>query len=325
MRKFRFVIAALSIFVAVSPVFGQTSPDPSGMAAEIVRLYKAEQFGAALPLAKRLVALRESEKTAKQTDLADAYRLLGLIMLGSGESSGAKENLRRSTEIYEAVDPATNESNLALAGLYGELAVIVFMEKDSNGALELLSKAAEKKTAVFGAESVEVADTLWDAGNIEYFRKNYKKAYERYRRVYEIRASKFGTMLAFESEMRYECTAKKTGNEFVRYVDPTGKSGSDESFGGTRIVKGGVVNGKAINLVKPEYPMEARRNRATGSVQVSVTIDESGSVIFACAIAGPSVFYEATEMAAYASKFSPTRLNGNPVKVSGAIVYKFRP
>jgi len=58
-------------------------------------------------------------------------------------------------------------------------------------------------------------------------------------------------------------------------------------------------------------------------VTVRVLIDESGSVIRACAVEGQICLLKASESAAYRSKFSPTLLEGKPVKVNGVIMYKF--
>ncbi len=90
-----------------------------------------------------------------------------------------------------------------------------------------------------------------------------------------------------------------------------------------KIVSGGVVNGKAVNLVKPPYPPAAKAVRASGAVQVQVTIDENGNVISASAVSGHALLRQAAESAARASKFSPTMLSGQKVKVSGVIVYNF--
>jgi outer membrane biosynthesis protein TonB len=94
---------------------------------------------------------------------------------------------------------------------------------------------------------------------------------------------------------------------------------------GPKLVRGGVVNGKATLLAKPAYPVEARSSRASGAVNVQVTINEQGKVIFACAMSGNALLYEASENAAYQSTFSPTTLAGKTVKVMGVIVYNFVP
>lgn len=90
-----------------------------------------------------------------------------------------------------------------------------------------------------------------------------------------------------------------------------------------KIVSQGVVNGKAVNLVKPPYPPAAKAVRASGAVNVQVTIDENGNVISASAVSGHALLKAAAEQAARASKFSPTLLSGQKVKVTGVIVYNF--
>lgn len=92
-----------------------------------------------------------------------------------------------------------------------------------------------------------------------------------------------------------------------------------------KIISGGVVNGKAVNLVKPPYPAAARAVRAAGAVNVQVTIDEGGSVISASAVSGHPLLRAAAVQAARSSRFSPTLLSGQAVKVSGIIVYNFVP
>lgn len=89
------------------------------------------------------------------------------------------------------------------------------------------------------------------------------------------------------------------------------------------IVHGGVVNGKAISLPKPAYPEYAKAAQASGPVRVEVTIDEEGNVIEAEAVSGHELLRDASVAAAREAKFSPTRLNGVPVKVTGTIIYNF--
>ena len=88
-------------------------------------------------------------------------------------------------------------------------------------------------------------------------------------------------------------------------------------------IKGGVLNGKAITLPLPEYPEIARVAKATGSVSVNVTIDEEGNVISAESVTGHPLLRSAAVDAARRARFSPTRLSGQPVKVSGVLVYQF--
>lgn len=90
-----------------------------------------------------------------------------------------------------------------------------------------------------------------------------------------------------------------------------------------KTISGGVVNGKALSLPKPAYPAAAKAVRAEGAVNVQVTIDEEGSVISATAVSGHPLLRAAAVKAAKQAKFSPTKLEGVPVKVTGVIVYNF--
>lgn len=88
-------------------------------------------------------------------------------------------------------------------------------------------------------------------------------------------------------------------------------------------ISGGVLNGKAVSLPQPAYPEAARTMNAQGSVAVRVTVDESGNVISATPVSGHPLFAATATQAARQSKFAPTNLSGQPVKVTGMIVYNF--
>ncbi len=85
----------------------------------------------------------------------------------------------------------------------------------------------------------------------------------------------------------------------------------------------GVVNGLAISLPKPAYPVTAKIARVGGPVNVQVLIDENGRVVSAKAVAGNPLLMAAAVQAAFNARFSPTRLSDQPVKVSGVITYNF--
>lgn len=106
-------------------------------------------------------------------------------------------------------------------------------------------------------------------------------------------------------------------------------------------INAGVVNGKATNLPKPEYPSALRDAGIDGMVAVNIVIDEAGNVISAqaeildqrtrraedgtlldSAVLDPQLRL-AAENAALAAKFAPTVLSGNAVQVKGKIVYNF--
>lgn len=119
-----------------------------------------------------------------------------------------------------------------------------------------------------------------------------------------------------------EMVYKKTGA--VPAKDAAAEA-SETKPSAPKVLDTGVVNGKAVSLIKPAYPAEAKEKGIGGQVKIKVTIDEQGNVMSAQATEGESLLRKACEDAAMASKFSPTTLGGNAVKVRGYIVYNFTP
>jgi protein TonB len=88
-------------------------------------------------------------------------------------------------------------------------------------------------------------------------------------------------------------------------------------------ISGGVLNGKALSLPKPPYPQIAKAAHAAGTVVVQVLIDENGNVVSARAVSGHPLLQAVAVAAARGARFSPTKLSGQPVKVTGVIQYNF--
>lgn len=92
---------------------------------------------------------------------------------------------------------------------------------------------------------------------------------------------------------------------------------------GENAVEGDVEAGRAIELPKPRYSPLARAAHVSGSVNVQLIIDVDGTVIAAAAVSGHPLLYGTSVEAARNSRFTPTKLNGKPVKVTGVITYNF--
>src|SRR6266511_4244146 len=88
-------------------------------------------------------------------------------------------------------------------------------------------------------------------------------------------------------------------------------------------VSGGVLQGKAINKIQPPYPPIAKAARASGAVQVQVTISEDGRVIEAAVMNGHPLLRDAALQAARRWKCQPTELSGVHVKVQGILTFNF--
>ncbi|HEX6283668.1 MAG TPA: energy transducer TonB [Pyrinomonadaceae bacterium] len=96
---------------------------------------------------------------------------------------------------------------------------------------------------------------------------------------------------------------------------------ASKSVGRHPVISGGVMNGKALNLVKPQWPAVAKG--IAGTVTVQVLIDSDGEVFGAKSINGHPLFRAVSTSAACQSTFLPTTLSGAPVRTFGVIVYRF--
>lgn len=85
----------------------------------------------------------------------------------------------------------------------------------------------------------------------------------------------------------------------------------------------GIVMGKPIKLVKPKYPKAARKQKISGQVSVHLLIDVDGIVVCAEAIDGPPELHDVSETAGLKTRYTPTTLWGQPIKVSSIITYNF--
>lgn len=87
------------------------------------------------------------------------------------------------------------------------------------------------------------------------------------------------------------------------------------------LIDGGVVNGKALRLGRPKFPITFDKGYSHNEVQTWVLIDETGKVVKAGAFSGNPRFWQPSRQAACESLFSPTIIDGKPVKVAGRIRY----
>jgi TonB family protein len=88
-------------------------------------------------------------------------------------------------------------------------------------------------------------------------------------------------------------------------------------------ISAGVLNDKASSLPQPAFPAIAKAAHASGAVTVEIVVDENGQVVAAHAVAGHPLLQAAAVTAARQASFKPTRLNGEPVRVAGVLIYDF--
>jgi protein TonB len=88
-------------------------------------------------------------------------------------------------------------------------------------------------------------------------------------------------------------------------------------------IGGDVQASKLIRRVDPVYPELARRARVHGVVILEVTVDEEGAVAEARLLRGHPLLDEAALSAVRQWRYSPTLLNGEPVRVIATVTVIF--
>jgi len=127
-----------------------------------------------------------------------------------------------------------------------------------------------------------------------------------------------------ETETKPETKPETTGPQKVKSPatqDKTTKPPTNDDDNPAMDV--GFLNGSAIELPKPAYPAEAKKDHITGQVQVKVSVDETGKVTSAEVMSGPEALHAAALEAAKRARFQPHIVNGVAVKVFGVLTYDF--
>ena len=329
-----FLCSLISLIFTLS-VFAQTNDSPAQKAAltelgelnvRVIALFKEGNFDEALKVSLNAWSLAEKNNLAKDPRVLPGLANLAEIYLSKKKETEAIATLQK---ILEAYGSSSGNNDPAVVKTLERLGTIYFIKKDYGKSEESFLRALTLREKLNGAVSRETAALTVALANIYRARSNYEKAQKFYLRAIEINDQ---TLSEKEKESRedisnYECFvyhkafAENDTSQAVVEMKRFNESRKRPNPGSAPI-ESGIVNGRATNLVMPSYPMNMRGNE--GFVMVRVTIDEKGNVIDAKATCGILGFVESVEQAARKSKFSPTVLSGQPVKVTGMIIYNFR-
>jgi len=267
------------------------------LTAEVVKLFEAKKFKEALPLAQSVVEIRLRLLSAKDSALGSAYTNLAEIYFALKKNEDAEGAFKHALAVYEAqLQPDAK----LLGRTLDKLAYLRFLDRDFDAADSLYIRALELKEKEVGPTD---AATISAMKNYACFRLaaspplSGPPTEEKDKNKRAIRARAACWLNGFKD------------NCAVADVNPTAQ---------------GVLNGKAVKLAQPRYPLAAREKHVSGKVFVQVLIDENGNVVEAKAVCGsPAELASVGMEAARASKFTPTKINDQPVKVTGVIVYNF--
>jgi TonB family protein len=96
----------------------------------------------------------------------------------------------------------------------------------------------------------------------------------------------------------------------------------DSDTSQAQIIYAGILNERASKRVVPIYPQLAKAARTEGVVKVHVIVNEGGDVRVTMS-EGPTLLRQAAEDAARGWRFSPSLVDGRPVRLTGYIEFNF--
>lgn len=88
-------------------------------------------------------------------------------------------------------------------------------------------------------------------------------------------------------------------------------------------IGGNVAAAKLLHQVTPEYPVEARKQKVSGTVQLHVVANREGGVMRIDVVSGPPELVDSAVNAVRQWRYQPTLLNGDPVEVDTLISVVF--
>lgn len=301
----------------------------------VVEAWNAGKLNDAEDLARQ--ALEQAIKIfgGDHEDTAIAFSNLGEIYLAKKDYKKAIENLHPALGIYQRDE---NRFAQRIAKTAQSLGIAYGYERNEPSAEKYLLMAVAAAEKFYGKENKDILPFIINLRNFYIFSGDFNKADGKFIDHYLIAAKIF----AEDSEElekiddEHYCfalrnfspdTAKRRIKRFRESIEtgelqdkPDADVTAEGADGAAR-----VVNSKAVTLVKPKYPLKARKVGAGGMIPVKVKIDETGKVIEAKTFCGNVDLREASEKAALKSKFTPTLINGKPIIVIGYILYNFVP
>lgn len=312
------------LLFANSFISSQESPElqeASTLNDSAVKLFNQGKYDEALPVAKRALEIREKLLPRTDPRISSSLTNLGEIYLAKKDYKPAKEVFQRLLQIQEEV---FGPEDVNLAFTLDRLAVLHYVARNPRETEAAYKRALALREKTLGPNDVQVAESWFKLGEFYRFERDLKPALESYKRALNLYGKLTGTMSSeFErASDGFACLGyDHHKSELFKELTAIRKQFSGSDTADEPVT---VLNGRALSLPQPEYPGVAADRRLTGLVVVKVQIDESGNVINATDMCkGPPFLSEAAVKAARKARFTPTMINGQPIKISGVIQYNF--
>jgi TonB family protein len=312
-------LLVLIVLSMLTSIFAQTDEKVKlqQINEKTVDLYKVGNLDEALKSAGQAVELSLKVYGEKHQETALAYSNLGTLQREKGKFGDSAKNLQKALEIYRL---HSNTPPVKIIDLYQSLAYSQLLNYKEKEAEANYLEAVKFSEATFGDENKELFSPSLNLAQFYARRSEFEKSDEYYLKTYRLAKQHFGTE---SKQVERVANSRICLNKDNKKRDKLFDVEYDKLFGIDKPKPEDVVNGKALKLIKPPYPQEAKNQRLTGTVKIKVKINEQGDVIEAASICSNGILETAALSSARMSKFSPTFVSGRAVQVTGVIVYNF--
>jgi TonB family protein len=336
-RMKRPLSAALSLMLIVlmaqaqTPATQTTPPktpelaEASKLAAQVVEFYNKGRYDEALPLAKRSLEIREKALGPEHPLVGEALQNLASVQFGKKNYGEAQSLYKRALKIFEK---AYGRDSIKLVAMLDNTGWLYVAQGNVGEAEDAFLRALALREKAFGPDGDEVTQSTYMLAQLYEQLGRYDKAVGYYKRTIAIKEKALGPnneQLADYLD-KSACALAATG-QHKEAMETQSRAHDLRHQISAKLVKrvtGEVLQGKATSRFEPAYPLEAKQRRISGSVMVEATVDETGHVVAARALCGPPMLRDASVEAARQWRFTPTTVNGAPVKVVGVITFNFR-
>ena len=190
MRALRLACAVLvAAAILVPRAHAQSDGDLDGLNSQVLQLFQAGWYAAAVPLAEQAVVLAEQKHGGESSETAGALQRLAVIHLQQGRYADAEPLYRRALAIRETVQGAEHDD--VGTSLYG-LALLYVNQARYADAEPLYKRALAIKERTHGPDHTEVGSVLYGLAALYVYEARYADAEPLYLRTLDIKRKALG-------------------------------------------------------------------------------------------------------------------------------------
>jgi len=258
MSCFRIIVIGLLTCTATITLIaqtGQTTDAPQliesrALTAKVVKLYGERKYDEALPLAKRALELAEGVLGKTDARLIGPLLNLGDLYAATIHFDDATSSFERALTIAET---DFGPDDLHLTRPLDELGYLISNHGDQTKAADLFSRSLTIKKKHLQPRDIEVARAARTLGDIYRRNREYARAESSYQeaiQLYEEAGKKDAELVEVLNRYLIVLTAESKQDEAASIQAKLAALSAEPG-----IVEGGVINGWAVKLVQPSYPL----------------------------------------------------------------------